>query len=227
MKAIYPPKPPFAFRVGVVGHRPDRLPEDTSGLSTTIGEVLGMIKAEAENFHSEHSKLFTEDPPFFLAISPLAEGTDRIFFKMAHGLDYSLCCPMPFSKEEYEKDFIDPKDLHNVSLQEFWDCLSDAGSRPGFSVYELDGDRSNNGEAYGNCGQVVLNQSDILLVVWDGQTLGKKGGTEETFSRSLNMGIPVVWNLAGGYQRDEQGTIEPVLALHRQTMDICAQIYGA
>jgi acetoin utilization deacetylase AcuC-like enzyme len=47
------------------------------------------------------------------------------------------------------------------------------------------------------------------------------------FQYCKDMGIPVAWVLAGGYQRDEQGTIEPVLALHRQTMDICAQIYGA
>jgi acetoin utilization deacetylase AcuC-like enzyme len=32
---------------------------------------------------------------------------------------------------------------------------------------------------------------------------------------------PIVWNLAGGYQRDRQGTIEPVLALHGQTMLAC------
>jgi hypothetical protein len=25
----------------------------------------------------------------------------------------------------------------------------------------------------------------------------------------------VAWNLAGGYQRDEEGTIDPVLALHQ------------
>jgi len=36
---------------------------------------------------------------------------------------------------------------------------------------------------------------------------------------------PVVWNLAGGYQRDLNGTIEPVLALHRQTMDQCLRVY--
>jgi acetoin utilization deacetylase AcuC-like enzyme len=30
-------------------------------------------------------------------------------------------------------------------------------------------------------------------------------------------GIPVVWNLAGGYQRDASGGIAPVLALHRNT----------
>ncbi len=37
--------------------------------------------------------------------------------------------------------------------------------------------------------------------------------------------LPVVWNLAGGYQRDVNGTIEPVLALHRQTMQQCVDIF--
>jgi hypothetical protein len=30
------------------------------------------------------------------------------------------------------------------------------------------------------------------------------------------------WNLAGGYQKDAQGGIEPVLAIHRRTMQACA-----
>lgn len=38
-------------------------------------------------------------------------------------------------------------------------------------------------------------------------------------------GVPVVWNLAGGYQRDMNCTIEPVLALHRNTMRQCVDIY--
>lgn len=38
-------------------------------------------------------------------------------------------------------------------------------------------------------------------------------------------GLPCVWNLAGGYSRDKAGTIEPVLALHRQTMLECIKQY--
>lgn len=38
-------------------------------------------------------------------------------------------------------------------------------------------------------------------------------------------GVPLVWNLAGGYQRDKNGGIDPVLALHRQTMDVCIEEY--
>lgn len=33
--------------------------------------------------------------------------------------------------------------------------------------------------------------------------------------------VPTVWNLAGGYQSDEDGGIGPVLALHRQTVMAC------
>ena len=37
--------------------------------------------------------------------------------------------------------------------------------------------------------------------------------------RWLNAwGIPTVWNLAGGYQRDQAGSIEPVLEIHRNSM---------
>ena len=44
------------------------------------------------------------------------------------------------------------------------------------------------------------------------------------FERCLMRGIPLVWNLAGGYRRDPNGGIEPVLALHRQTMLDCIKM---
>jgi acetoin utilization deacetylase AcuC-like enzyme len=46
------------------------------------------------------------------------------------------------------------------------------------------------------------------------------------FRSAMYHNVPLVWNLAGGYQRDKSGGIEPVLALHRQTMDICIQEYA-
>lgn len=38
------------------------------------------------------------------------------------------------------------------------------------------------------------------------------------FTLAVKHKVPLVWNLAGGYQRDTKGGIEPVLKLHRQTM---------
>jgi len=37
---------------------------------------------------------------------------------------------------------------------------------------------------------------------------------------------PVVWNLAGGYLRDDNGSIKPVLEIHRNTMLQCARAKG-
>lgn len=37
--------------------------------------------------------------------------------------------------------------------------------------------------------------------------------------------LPVVWNLAGGYQRDELGGIPKVLKLHRATMEECVRCF--
>ncbi|MBI5270667.1 MAG: histone deacetylase [Burkholderiales bacterium] len=45
------------------------------------------------------------------------------------------------------------------------------------------------------------------------------------FRTARDYDIPLVWNLAGGYQRDLAGSIEPVLAIHRQTMQGFHDIY--
>jgi acetoin utilization deacetylase AcuC-like enzyme len=47
------------------------------------------------------------------------------------------------------------------------------------------------------------------------------------FAELARMQIPVAWNLAGGYQRDKQGTIRPVLQIHQNTMTECAEIHLA
>lgn len=45
------------------------------------------------------------------------------------------------------------------------------------------------------------------------------------FQSCAGVGTPLVWNLAGGYQRDAAGRIEPVLTLHRNTVLECIAAY--
>jgi len=45
------------------------------------------------------------------------------------------------------------------------------------------------------------------------------------FSYFAAKGIPLVWNLAGGYKQDEHGSLEPVLSIHRNTMLECMSAY--
>lgn len=45
------------------------------------------------------------------------------------------------------------------------------------------------------------------------------------FSSLRAMNIPVAWNLAGGYQRDKQNGISPVLNIHDNTMRACVEVW--
>jgi len=45
------------------------------------------------------------------------------------------------------------------------------------------------------------------------------------FETAAASGLPVAWNLAGGYQRDADGGIGPVLEIHRNTLGACAAVY--
>ncbi|MES2781746.1 MAG: hypothetical protein V4657_03030 [Pseudomonadota bacterium] len=42
-------------------------------------------------------------------------------------------------------------------------------------------------------GQVMIEQIDLLIAVWDGHSPGPVGGTRHTINRTLEMGISVVW----------------------------------
>jgi acetoin utilization deacetylase AcuC-like enzyme len=45
------------------------------------------------------------------------------------------------------------------------------------------------------------------------------------FATAAAIGLPVAWNLAGGYQLDASGGIAPVLAIHRETMRACIDTF--
>ncbi len=41
--------------------------------------------------------------------------------------------------------------------------------------------------------RVTIEQSDILVAIWDGTTMGAVGGTRHTIAASVNLGVPVFW----------------------------------
>lgn len=45
------------------------------------------------------------------------------------------------------------------------------------------------------------------------------------FEAAHSLGIPIAWNLAGGYQEDKGGGIQAVLDIHNNTMTECAARY--
>jgi acetoin utilization deacetylase AcuC-like enzyme len=47
------------------------------------------------------------------------------------------------------------------------------------------------------------------------------------FEALKKAGVPVAWNLAGGYQVEEDGSIPKVLEIHDNTMRECVRVFGA
>lgn len=45
------------------------------------------------------------------------------------------------------------------------------------------------------------------------------------FLEAKRLKIPIAWNLAGGYQQDNDGGIRPVLEIHDNTMKECYEVY--
>jgi len=193
----HPPKTRLAFRIGVVGHRPNRLQKANPGdLKALLKSLLQEVRKTVSDFpgsQPSHRNLYLPDPPVFRAVSPLAEGTDRIFAEVALDLGFELCCPMPFQQAEFEEDFKPPNALEAQSLECFRGLLGRAASETRLVRFELDGVRSQLAEAYGAAGRVVMNQSDLLVVVWDGEPAAGGGGTVQTMQEALSYHIPVVW----------------------------------
>ena len=192
----HPSRAPIAFRVGVVGHRPDRLPADAAGLDAVrerITQVLAAVAGAVEAFRTgdPDAAFYTDAAPVLTANSPLAEGADRLFAEEALRLGYDLYCIMPFPQADFEADFRSPEAFEPQSLARFHDLLARAG--PGLRTLELDGDPTRRSEAYQAAGRVVLNQSDLLIVVWDGGASKGIGGTLDTLREAIAFEVPALW----------------------------------
>jgi hypothetical protein len=193
-----PPRARIAFRVGVVGHRPGRLPADHAGLDAIrrcVGEVLAAVAdSVAEVAAGPARRLYVaEAAPVLTAVSPLAEGADRIFAEEALERGYRLTCVMPFHRDEFRRDFAAPDSSEMDSAARFDAILARAEGAGALTSFELDGRRDRENEAYSQAGRVVLNQSDLLVAVWDGGSTNGVGGTFETILQAINFNVPTLW----------------------------------
>lgn len=193
-----PPKARIAFRVGVVGHRPDRLPSDDEGLArirARIAEVLQATHAAVDRFAASPRAVLYDagGGPTLTANSPLAEGSDRIFAEEALRLGWRLTCVMPFASGEFEHDFAGPDSFEARSVERFRGILETAEERGVLTRFEINGRRDRANEAYEAAGRIVLNQSDLLVVIWDGGGSGGVGGTVDTLREAIAYNVPTLW----------------------------------
>lgn len=219
-KSQHPPKPRLGLTVGIIGHRPDRLPDDSGKMTVVenaVANVLEKIYSALRIAHdkyadrADHRGVYTVDRPVISLASALAEGADRIaaYAAVAHR-DYVLDAPLPFLKEEYEKDFGPQKERRGRAVKEAEEKERSRRSIEGFrhlidpevvrSVLELPGTRKNADDpndaeaakAYEVAGLTILGQSDLLLTIWDGGVSRGRGGTPEMLNAAARLGVPII-----------------------------------
>jgi hypothetical protein len=178
-----PPLPRMVVRVGVSGHRDES--EDATNLRQQVLWALQEISKIALEAFNEGRAYFDpkQEKPILRLISPLAEGADRLVAKVALDKKYELQCPIPFSIENYKKDFPD-------SVAEF-DLLLHQAKKPFILDYPYTPE-DEQPEGYQAAGRLVVRQSDVLIAIWNGRPAKGIGGTGLIVQEALAYGIPTL-----------------------------------
>ena len=202
----YPPRPCLALAVGVIGHRPNRLPagqEKLTAIASEITAVLTALGREVVATHNKYAEYFSGQQPSIAVISALAEGADRLGAHAVIGLQqtarqdiavgFHLDVPLPFSVDVYKEDF-----KTEESKSEFDSLLGQARSvlvLPGERGRQHDpqgGSTLQENRSYEDTGLTLLNQSDLVLAVWDGEAGSGRGGTKDLLDVAARSGTPII-----------------------------------
>jgi hypothetical protein len=160
---------PFTVRVGVTGHR---FLTEEQALERQVQKVVQRIR-----------RLFPSSPFTKIAltvVSSLAEGADRLVARViiADNGTLEVCLPLPH--REYVLDFPSPE-----SRDQFEQMLAQASQ-----VIEVPRVQTRV-EGYELAGHYVVDRSDVLIALWDGQPSGGRGGTADTIRHALEKLVPV------------------------------------
>ncbi|MFI5022426.1 MAG: hypothetical protein ACHQRJ_12330 [Alphaproteobacteria bacterium] len=180
-----PQKPAPVLRLGVTGHRPNRLVASAiPRLRHQIGEVISLLESIAGEAQAAHAEVSSAERPVLLrALSALAEGADTLVAEIALERGAELAAPLPFAVAEYERDFPagPPREC-------FHRLLGRAAS-----VLPLGGTRAREAESYEAAGRLVVERCDVLLAIWDGEPAAGPGGTALIAAYARELGVPVIW----------------------------------
>ena len=143
-------------------------------------------------------------PLRWVVVSPLAKGADRIVARAVLKQSQEAGQPRlqvvtPFSLDDYRRDFAEPADL-----AEFEELLAhdpaptalpnDYGlSQPTDSEEVIASKKKRRNEGYFAVGKRVIDASEILIVIWNGQPAAGHGGTGEIVQYAVDQGRTVLW----------------------------------
>jgi hypothetical protein len=178
--------PRLTLRIGVTGHRPNRLDSAAQFFVAEVSRlVLNHLSGAASAVKAAHASVLASESPDLRLVTMLAEGADTILAHSAREANFRLDVILPFPRNDY----VAAQGMQTDALAVFDSFLADA-----HSVLELD-NRTGTGEAdaYLSAGRHMLAHIDLLVAVWDGAPAAGVGGTAQIVGEAVRAGIPVVW----------------------------------
>lgn len=175
-------RPRLELALGVTGHRQANLQgADLAALRTAVAAALAQLGSALQAVQQRHAEAFDAAPPRLRLVSALADGADSLVAHAALDAGWPLDACLPFAREAYAADFSAPQ------LADFETLLSRA-----HAVFELPGQRSDVEAAYEAVGRLILDQSDLLIALWDGDTNRGRGGTSRVVAEAVLRQVPVL-----------------------------------
>ena len=155
---------PATLAIGFTGHR--KLPDETK-CRKLLCDFLGQRKAAA--------------PGMIYGVSSVAAGGDLLFGESCIQLEIPLLVLLPMPAEQFREDF----DAATWARAER--VMSKAVS------VEVTGGNQPRNDLYYECGIETVQQSRLLVALWDGEPSHGMGGTGDIISFAKELGRPVVW----------------------------------
>ena len=162
-----------ALHLGVTGHR-SLEHEDEIRRQINLAIDVALTPRSADSRSGARRDL--------VVVSALAEGADRLVAQECLRRDgATLTAVLPLAVERYEEDFATA-----ASRAEFADLLARAAE------VQLAEPMPTRDQAYERAGQMVVEQSDIVIAVWNGLGAAGRGGTADTVAFAHTRGVPVI-----------------------------------
>ena len=185
----------MGYRIGVVGNR-DLTGVDTRRLEAELIRLIGQLHSGIINIWESHNAepdrvFYSQESPRLYMVNSLAEGADQLAANVVANkliYDFKLSCPIPFPVDEYKKYF-DTEE----GREQFDQFLANDDFDP--VLIEMDCQSSTpelRREGYRAAADMLLENIDILIAIYDSDRDASKGGSKETHHVAQQRKIPVI-----------------------------------
>jgi hypothetical protein len=155
----------------------------------------------AEAIRSAVAELRREAPGDWIGLSSVATGSDQLFVEQILGQSLSWHAILPLPRAQFQADFT-PEEW--LTAEKF---LARADH------VRVVGENESREDGYLDCGMETVNDSDVLIALWDGLPARGKGGTAEVVEYATALGKPILiidaatlavrkinWNVIGHHE---------------------------